>query len=392
MAATPFEAHAQDVSTRSVSVNERPRPEYDPLGMRFGGFDLNAKLDVGVATTDNLFASQTNEQSDLVYTIAPQATLASHWSRHALSVSAGVTRTGHRDFDSEDSTTGFVSGRGRLDIGANTTVHGDARWAREVEPRTNVDSLSIGGPVEYDVAQGGIGITQKFNNLDLSATVGRSDYNYHDAGPIDQDFRDSKTDTATVRAEYALSPRIGLVGQVTADHHKYANDPGLSSDGRTYLAGVAINLTDLMEGEIAVGYFNRDYDAGEHVSGAAVDAKLSWYITQLTTLSFNANRNAADEGATTNDPYIESRFGALVDHELLRNLILSAGVQTGSRDYKTIDRTDDFTYGAVSARYILNRRVALTATYRHDAVDSSGLNRYRNYDVNTLSLGLSLRL
>jgi hypothetical protein len=115
-------------------------------------------------------------------------------------------------------------------------------------------------------------------------------------------------------------------------------------------------------------------------------------VTQLTTLSFNANRNAADQGATTNDPYIESRVGAGVDHELLRNLILSAGIQRGTRDYKTIDRSDDFTYAALGARYILNRRVALSANYRHDAVDSSGVNRYRNYDVNTFSLGLSLRL
>jgi hypothetical protein len=388
----PLEAHAQDGAPQSASVNERPRPEYDPQGLRFGGFDVNANVDVGLATTDNLFATQTNKQSDLIYIVSPQATLASHWSRHALSVSAGMTRTGHQDFTSEDSTAGFVSGRARLDVGANTTINANARWAHEVEARTDVDSLSVGKPVEYDVAQGALSIAQKFNHLELSATAAHSGFDYHDAGPIDQDFRDSKIDTGTIRAAYAVSPRIGVLGQVSADHHKYANNPGLSSDGRTYLAGLTVNLTDLMQGQIAVGYFSRDYDLGERVDGAAVDASLSWYVTQLTTLSFNANRNAADQGATTNDPYIESRVGAGVDHELLRNLILSAGIQRGTRDYKTIDRSDDFTYAALGARYILNRRVALSANYRHDAVDSSGVNRYRNYDVNTFSLGLSLRL
>jgi hypothetical protein len=392
IAFVPFEAAAQDVASPSVSVRERPRPEYDPQGLRFGGFDLNANVDVGVASTDNLFATETNEQSDLIYTVSPEARLTSHWSRNALTLAAGLTHTGHRDFDSEDSTTGFVSGQGRLDVGGNTQISGGARYAREVEPRTNVDSLTTGEPVQYDVTQGTVTAAHTFNYIQVSASASRTELNYHDAGAIDQDFRDSTENAGTLRAEYAVSPRIGLVGQMTLDHRKYDNDPGLSSNGRTYLVGVAINFTDLMKGQIAVGEFNRDYDFGDHVSGTAVDANLEWYITQLTTLSFNANRNGQDQGATTSDPYVESSFGAHVDHELLRNVILSAGIEKGKRDYQVIDRNDDYTSGQISAEYILNRRVALSARYQHDSVDSSGANRYRNFDVNTFSLGLSLRL
>ena len=392
IAFVPFEAAAQEVASPSVSVRERPRPEYDPQGVRFGGFDLHANLDVGVASTDNLFATENNADSDTIYTISPQAHLDSHWSRNALSFAAGLTQTGHQDFNSEDTTTGFVSGRGRLDVGANTQVTGGARYAREVEPRTNVDALQIGEPVEYDVSQGLLSVAHTFNRIQVSASAQRTELNYHDAGPIDQDFRDSTENAGTLRAEYAISPRIGLVGQMTLDHRKYDNDPGLSSNGRTYLVGVAINFTDIMRGQVAVGEFNRDYDFGQHVNGTAVDANLEWYVTELTTLSFSASRSGQDSGATTSDPYVESSLGAHVDHELLRNLIVSAGIQKGKRDYQVIDRNDDFTGGEVAAEYILNRRVALSARYRHDSVDSSGANRYRNYDVNTFSLGLSLRL
>lgn len=393
IALVPLEARAQDVAASSVSVRDRARPEYDPLGLRFGGFDLNAKVDVGVATTDNLFASQSNEQNDLIYTVAPQARLSSHWSRHALSVAAGVARTAHRDFSREDSTTGFVSGQGRLDVGRDTTISGAARWARAVEPRTAIDAANSGEPVKYDVTQASVTAAHAFNALRVSATAARTEYNYHNAaGAPPQDVRDSKENAGTIRLEYAVSPRIGVVGEATFDERKYENDPGLTSNGHTYLAGVNINLTDLIKGQIEVGQFNRDYDLGRHVNGAAVDANLEWYVTQLTTLSFNANRDAGDQGANTTDPYVESRYGAHVDHELLRNLIVSAGVQRGTRDYKGIDRSDDFTYGEVGAEYILNRRVALSARYQHDSVDSSGVNRYRNYDVNTFSLGLSLRL
>jgi hypothetical protein len=112
----------------------------------------------------------------------------------------------------------------------------------------------------------------------------------------------------------------------------------------------------------------------------------------LTTLAFTANRDAQEQGATTDFPYVESQYGARADHELLRNLILSAGAGAGERKYRVIDRKDDFDYGEVDANYLLNRRVALTLDYRHDNINSSGLNRYRNSDVNTVSLGVSLRL
>src|SRR5437868_6332947 len=56
IAFAPFQAFAQDANNQNVSVRDRPRPEYDPLGARVGGFDLNAQLDAGVTYTDNLFA------------------------------------------------------------------------------------------------------------------------------------------------------------------------------------------------------------------------------------------------------------------------------------------------------------------------------------------------
>jgi hypothetical protein len=386
IAFAPFQAFAQDAN-ENVSVRDRPRPEYDPLGLRFGGFDLNANLDAGVASTDNLFATQTNEDSDTIYTLSPSARLASHWSRNSLQLAAGLTHTAHQDFTSEDSDTGYVSGRGRLDIGANTQVSADAQYARQVESRTDPDATTVGGPVEYNVKDANVAVTQTFNRIRASVGIGRTEYDYHS-----QAFRNSSDNDINMRVDAAISPRIALVAETTLDKRDYDNDPGLSSNGRTYLVGASFNLTDLLHGELTAGEFDRDYDSGPHVKGAAVSGNLEWYITRLTTLNFNASRSAQDLGQTA-VPYIETTYGAHVDHELLRNVILSAGIQAGQHDYRLgVDRTDDFVYGELGAEYILNRRVALNARFVHDEVNSSGVDRYRDYDVNTLSVGLSLRL
>jgi hypothetical protein len=106
----------------------------------------------------------------------------------------------------------------------------------------------------------------------------------------------------------------------------------------------------------------------------------------------NASRSAEDSGAFAASPYVASQYGARVDHELLRNLIVSAGGEFGARDYDVVDRQDDFRAAAVEAEYLMNRRVSLRGRFSHIDVDSNGVNRYRDFEVNEATIGLRLRL
>lgn len=386
----PFQAAAQDNDQdRNTSVRNRPRPEYDPVGVRLGGFDLNASLDLAATSTDNLFAEETGEDEDTFLTLSPYARLSSHWSRHSVSAEAGASFSSYNDFSSEDAETGFGALHGRFDIGSNTNVYGNARLAHEVEPRTDPDAPSTGTPVEYDRSELSAGIRHTFNRFRVSAEAGR----YEDRYDNGQAFRDFDETRVTGRVEAEITPRLGLLFEATTDERDYDNTPGLSSDGQTYLVGATFNATDLLRGEIAVGQFSRDYDFGGGTDGTAVAANVEWYITRLTTITVNAHRNAEDVvGANTALPYVESQYGARVDHELRRNIILTAGAQAGTRDYDVIDRKDDFSYVEVGADYLLNRRVAIRGRYRHNEVQSDGADRYRDYEVNELTLGVSLRL
>lgn len=396
LAFAPFQALAQETS-QNVSVRDRPRPEYDPLGLRFGGFDLNARLDLGVTATDNLFAAESGqEESDVYYQVSPSARLSSHWSRHALALTAGYTHTFFTDNSDQSSDTGYVGADGRLDIGSRTQVNAGVHYARLVEPRTNPDALVGSRPVEYTVGQASLSAQHTFNRFKVGAGVDTATYDYQTVpGPFpDQNLRDHTENGVNGSVEAAISPRLGILLQARADHREYDKNPPLSSDGQTYLAGVALHLTDLIEGRVTVGQFNRDYDGPPKtsLSGLAVASNVDWYVTQLTTVHFNANRNAQEDGATANNPYVESTYGVRADHELLRNVILMAGVQAGTRDYQSIDRNDQFTSIEVGADYMLNRRVGLSARYRRDDVTSDGADRYRDYTVNAVYLGVSLHL
>lgn len=392
IALSPLHANAQEAG-ESVSVRDRPRPDYDPLGMRLGGFTLHAALGASATSTDNLFADASgNERDDIVYALSPSAQLASNWSRHSLGFELGANFSNHADFSSEDADTGYAAGYGRLDVGSNSSVSGHARHAQETESRTNPDALTTGAPVEYTRDDLGLSIDHRFNRIRVRGGLAWADTDYDDAGLIDQDFRDNEETSVLGRVQAELTPRIGAIFQVTADERDYKNAPGLSSDGRTYLAGVAVDFTDLVSGELTLGQFSRDYDSGASVDGTAVAGSLEWYVTRLTTLNFSAARGVREAGATAASPYVESEFGARVDHELQRNVILTASVQKGRRNYELIDRDDDYTAYQLGADYLLNRRIVLRARYDRDETDSSGLNAYRDFEVNAFTLGVSLRL
>jgi hypothetical protein len=373
----------------AVSVRDRARPEYDPLGARLGGFNLNATLDLGVTSTDNLFAAASgSEEEDTIFTVAPSAGLTSNWSRHELAFDAGASWVTHDDFDNEDFDTHYLRGRGRLDIGDSSSVGASARITHQVTPRTDPDTPAVGNPVEYDRTDFAVNAEHRFARFRVRADAGTSEYDYEGL----QNFRDNDETTFRGRIEAEISPRIGIVLQGTVDERSYDNSPAFDSEGQAILIGASIN-GNLFSGEVLVGQFERDYDAGVSADGLAVAAALEWYLTRLTTITLTARRDADDQiSATAGLPYVTNAYGARVDHELLRNVILTGGIQAGQREYDTLSREDDFVNVEVGADYLLNRRVALRARYNFDETDSSGALPGRDFEANAVSLGLSLRL
>jgi hypothetical protein len=167
----------------------------------------------------------------------------------------------------------------------------------------------------------------------------------------------------------------------------------------TYLTGINVNLTDLMRGEITLGQFERDYDFGADTEGTAVAGNIEWYVTRLTTLTFFASQDGQESGAFVAVPYTATNYGARVDHEFMRNVILTAGVAFGERDYENTDllgapydRADEYFSGDVGVEYLMNRRVAFNLRYRHEELESDGVDRYRDFDQDVISAGVSLRL
>ena len=98
-----------------------------------------------------------------------------------------------------------------------------------------------------------LGASHQFARFRASVAAGHIDYDYD----APQDFRDSSEDNFTGRLDAEVTPRMAAFVQARVDDREYDNQPGLSSEGRTFLAGLSLDVTDLIRGEIGVGQFER---------------------------------------------------------------------------------------------------------------------------------------
>lgn len=385
----PVHAVAQEAQANE-GVQGRARPDYDAAGRQVGGFTLNAAINLYAGTNDNVFAAEDAlAQDDIVYGFNPNGSLSSNWIRHALTVSAGADFNRHKDLDGEDTESAYLAGYGRLDIGRDTNVSANARISEETEPRTAPDASGVGFPVDFSRRDFSIGAEHIINRFRLSGSLGSFDLDYNGT----QNFRDRNETYATGRLAVAVSPRLALLADVRFDEREYDSQPTLNSDGRIISAGVRMNLTGLVTGEVTVGQFERDYSSGVKVDGAAFAGNVDWYATPLTTVSFRARRDVEETGASGAATYISSDMGARIDHEARRNIILSGGLGRIKREYEApTDREDEVTYADIGVEFLVNRRLSFDA--RIDRIDntSDGLNRDRDFEVNRFTAGVKISL
>ncbi|QIF82460.1 outer membrane beta-barrel protein [Brevundimonas sp. 'scallop'] len=387
------------VRNRAVAVRDRPQPAYDPLGIRAGGFTAFPRLQSGVVHDDNIFAAEDDPQPATTLRLTPEVVVRSNWSRHALETRARAEIDRNLDFDSENTTDWSLGGAGRLDVARGVDITVAADYARDHEARTAAGAgPGARRPITFDLASTSLAATRSQGRLRLSAKAVVLRYDYRNglsaAGAvIEQDDRDRTVARLTGRANYALSPATALFFQVARDDRNYrkvAGSPERSSSGHEALAGVDFELGALIRGEVAAGYIRQDFQDAAYgdLDGFGGRARLSWFPTQLTTLTATAARSVADTGVIDSAGALRTDLSISVDHELLRNLILTAETAWSENGYNGLDRTDTRFTAGVSAVYRLNRRYGLTAGVTFLDQSSSGATAGPSYRSTRLSVAV----
>lgn len=400
---------------RNVSVAERPKPEYAPITARVGSFEVLPSITGSAEGNDNIYATTSARKSDTIFRVEPAITASSDWVRHALRAYASLDADRYASHTTEDTTDYQVGADGRIDVQHDVGIALGASTEKDTEPRTSPTAAAISEhPIRYDLNKGYIEATTQFTSLRLTGRADIEDFSYDNGtcllsspgcpanGVVVQTDRDHTLYDQAAKLEYALSPAASVFANVVVNERAYRNPaliaPGVyetkrDSEGYELTVGSSFDITHIIRGEVYVGYLSQNYDSRlfKDASGFSLRGRVEYFITQLTTITVSGGRSVQDAGIVNVGSYISSTATAAVDHELLRNLVLSASVTYGNDAYQGYDRNDKRWSEQVGASYLLNRAVSLNLSYVHLDQTSSGADRGPNYRINRVLASLAYK-
>ncbi|MES2712404.1 MAG: outer membrane beta-barrel protein [Pseudomonadota bacterium] len=402
-AAPPAAAQERDglAEQRMITVTNRSRPEFDPLGVRLGSFRLDARGETGVGYDDNLFGTERNTRSSPVFANSALATLQSQWTTHALGLSATIDDVRYTDQSRLDTTAWSVGGVGRYDIDAASNVELRLSQRRSFLSVQTIDLQRAGvtEPLPFDEQIGRVTASTRFNRLSVSGFGQVRHVAFDGADGLalnDQTLGvDYYSYSAGTTLAYLLSPGRSATLTLRAEEIDGEGARGRFIDSTTLdaLVGFVYDFDGIYQASIGVGWARREYrdSSRRTIEGLGIDARLVYLPSQLTTVTLAVRRGVDDSVRSGGEGFLRTLGSVRVDHELQRNIIIGAGVSVERREYSNpSQRATDGIIGA-SAQWLINRNLSLIATYQYvTRFDTS--NGVQEYDQNLAFLRLRVSL
>jgi hypothetical protein len=387
---------------RGATVTERARPDYDPIGVRLGSFFLLPALSVQESYNSNIFATERNEQSDFITSIEPKLDLRSNWNNHALNLHADTRVVRFADFDNEDFEDYTLAADGRLDVQRDFRLFGGAAHLLRHEQRSSPNNQGGAEPTEYNLTSLNLGAEKQFNRVATRLNAKRDYFSYDDVrtaagATIDQGDRDREQTEIALRTGYEFTPlrEVYLLGAYNfREYDRRTDRNGLrrDSDGYMLAVGAEYDLTGVTFLDAFVGYMAQDYDDPRlrQISGWTAGAKLTWNVTQLTTITGSLARDVEETILNNASGYFATRAELRADHELLRNLLLNASIGYENDEFEGISRDDDYYLAGIGAKYLMNRFLSVSGGYGYRSRESSQAGA--DFDENVVFLRLTGQL
>jgi hypothetical protein len=358
------------------SVFQKPRPDYDPLGLRFGSWNFYPEMTVAAAYDDNVFAEESDRTDDFIFTATPAFRLQSDWNVHMLGIEGSVTGEKYADETDEDNIEAHGTAFGRLDITRDDVLYGSASYRRETVSRNDPEDDDPGDLTDLDRYIGRTGYIHQFARVNLRLDAQAQRYDYLSSSDNDRDR--NQLDVGT-NISYALSPRITpfvAAGVQVKDFDASVDDSGVDRDSQQYAAaiGARVLITDLLVGELSVGIEHTEFDEPTFnaVTTPQVFGGLTWNPTELTSIILRVQRTeepTTQAGASTR---ITSAAGLRVEHELLRNLLVFGEAGYRNDEFEDIDRTDHRISAGLGGEFLLDRNFSFFAEYNFEDRVSDG--------------------
>jgi hypothetical protein len=385
---------------RGQTVLARSRPNYDPVGINAGGFRILPQISLRTGYLSNVFR-QTGGAGDVYGQVRGAVLAASNWSRHQALFEGFVDQRVYSRYSTENGLTYSVRGAGRLDITDRASISAGVQQGHNLVDRgATTELLVTRRPVRYDYTAADVGLRVQQGRFAFDLTGLASHSAFEDAEtpaglPLNQSLRDATSYRVQGEVGYASGAGPSLFVSVAADVRRFDDNVlrNRNSSGLEVLGGLRGDITPLIRGRVGIGYFRYDFadPAISARSGMGVDARVDYLITPLTTISMTARRELKNVSSINLPAALSTSFAAGVDHELLRNLVVSTGATFENADYVDSPLLVRRYGGHLGAFYLVNRRFRLDGDIAYRRRDGNSINTQQFGEVNA-SVGVTYRM
>lgn len=403
---------------RGQTVRDRPRPDYDPNGIRLGAFNLFPELIFDIAYDDNIRAVEKDSDvywDDTIFVIVPELALESDWTRHELGGGARARVVRYDEYDFQDFTDYEFWVDGRLDMRdswLSAAVNLDRLNEPFSSPNIRQDALA---PTQY--ADDSIELVYRFapSRLFLQAELELTQLDFDDdtvvvfdlaGNPVgtdkeSNDDRDRDITDFRLRGGYRVTPSTGmfLQGRVydfdyKTDLDRFGNE-NRDQNGYDAVVGAELDFSGVTFGEVYAGYRNIDFESDDYQQqdGPLIGAEVNWNVTQLTTITLGADQQLRGTTVEGSSGIEALALSVDVDHELLRNVMLTLELSGTREDFLNTDngRKDDIYRFRLGAEYAITRNWGLNGGYTYLKRESND-DTVRQFDINRIYFGLVGRI
>lgn len=394
------------MTEQDVGVMDRARPAYDAKGIPLGGFRLFPKLDLNASYDDNVFRTQT-AVSDYFFTVSPSARLKSQWGRHFFEIYAGLNNYNYTTYSGQNLTDWRIGSDGRIDVSRAANISANVTYGElhELWSAPNNVAGFQASPNRYFQTHSDVSVVYQPNRLGFGIGGVFDNYNWTTTprtggGFLYNDDRDQNEYQAYAKVYYDFSP--GYSGYLKAsyderDFDMFYDRSGLhrSSHGYRVDAGVNLQISHLVAGELYLGYLQQSFAQNvvhplKNVSGFDYGAQLDWFVSPVLTVHLNGKRSL-DDVVLSGVSVADNKSVALsADYEFRPNIIVQVRASYADTRFVGSTRTDRYPGLGVGVVYLVNRYASLDLNYNYSG-RSTNIAAFK-YTDNTVSIGLKLHL
>ncbi len=404
LAMTTSMVTAVDLRYKPETVTSRERPEVAPLGARAGAFRLYPSLTLTEKYDDNIFATNTNEESDFITLIKPGLNIQSLWGRHFLSIHTDATIGRYADNENENFEDYSAGINGGLEINHAQHLLAGYNYSREHEKRYSPDDVLGIEPTKLDTNTLFTTYQRRFNRIivELGGEYRSLDFdNVRSANGniINNNDRDRNRLEGSLKVGYEYLPEYTAYVRTSINRINYdeeVDDNGFNrdSDGYTVSAGADLDISGVLFGNVFIGYENQKYDdiSLKDTKGISGGASLTWLPSQMTTVTGSITRSIEETTLDFASGVFSTAGKLVVDHELLRNLLLQGRLSVSEDTFEGLNRDDSYFSSGIGATYMLNRHFYLLLDYDYLQRESNSVTNVDDFSENIFSLSGRIQL